>query len=167
MKKKLGVLLCLLSIMFVLVGWGREVNLLDSGKLIDLDKAIGLAKPGGMAGDSEDAASEDAKSDDEEETEDENHTKHDSLNEETKHIVIRIRGEEISYTCGNKKSDNISTAQLENMIRSDYASGAQVTLVDDFAESHVYKSVCDVLDGLKNDIGLSYEADQSVGGSDK
>ncbi len=164
MKKKIGVLLFVLSIMFVLVGWGKEVKLLDGGKLIDLDKAIGLAKPGGMAGNSEDGSKE--SSDNEEASEAEDNTKQDSLNEEAGNIVIRIRGEKIYYTCGNKKSDNISTAQLENKIRSDYASGTQVTLVDDYAESHVYKDVLEVLNGLKNDIGLSYEADQYAGGSD-
>lgn len=165
MKKRARILLFVLSIMFVLVGWGKkEVRLLDSSKLIDLEEAIDHAKPGGMSGNSEEESetvSENTSSDDDEETEGENQaeqqTEHDSLDEVYKNIVIRINEEEIFYTCGTINTDRLSASQLEDRIRSDYTSGTQVTLMDDFAESHVYKSVQEVLDMLRSDIGLIYK----------
>ena len=163
MKRKITALLLAMIAMLVLAGWGKkEVRLLDSSKLIDLNKAIELAKPGGMAGDSEENAetsSEAAEAEDAKETEGDNHSVHDTLDSVVKNIVIRVRGERISYTCGSINLDNISETQLMNRIRSDYAAGAQVTLMDDFAETHAYKAVKGLLDELKEDIGLNYKED--------
>lgn len=168
MKKRVSILLFVLSIMLVLVGWGKkEVKLLDSSKLIDLNKAIELAKPGGLSGDLEEeseTASESVSSNDDKETVAENQTEHENLDEANKNIVIRIRDDEIFYTCETMNSVKISASQVEDRIRLDYTSGAQVTLMDDFAESHVYKSVQEVLDVLRSDIGLIYKEDQVVGG---
>lgn len=168
MKKKIKILLFALVAMFILVGWGKkEVRLLDSSKLIDLNKAIELAKPGGNAGDSEeevDNPSDSSASDEEETSEAENHAVHDSIDETPKNIVIIIRGKKISYSCGSVTRDSISDRQLERIIRLDFVSGTQVTLMDDFAEAHVYMTVREVLDKLKNDIGLSYKEDIFKGG---
>lgn len=167
MKKKTCVLLFVAITMFVLVGWGKkEVRLLDSSKLIDLNAAIGLAKPGGTAGDTEESSksSESDIVEKDEKSDGENHAAHDNIDVIAKDIVIRIRGEQISYTCGSFNRSNISDLQLETRIRQDYMPGAHVTLMDDFAEAHVYKSVCDILDELNRDMGLTYKEDRVVGG---
>lgn len=171
MNKRIGILLIILLTMFVLVGWGKkEVKLLGSNKLIDLSKAIELAKPGGKSGESEEKPKETSDTDtsnDEETTESGNYAEHDSVDKATQIIIIRIRGEQISYTCGAVNIDDATDAQLEDRIRSDYVSGAQLTLIDDFAEAHKYKSVRQTLDELKKDIGLEYKEGPNDEGSDK
>ena len=170
MKKRIHILLFVLIAMFVLIGWGRkEVKLLDGNKkkLIDLKKAIELAKPGGSAGDlkeESEAASESNTVEDDEAPESESNAVHDSIDDVAKDIVIIIRDENISYSCGNDNRDSIPDTQLESRIRLDFASGAQVTLLDNFAEAHVYRNVRGILEKLKNDIGLTYREDQFVGG---
>ena len=167
MKNSIIKSIFILIIMLTLVGWGKsEVRLLDSSKLIDLNKAIEFAKSGGNTGDSEDDNnnSSEISNDDKKEPDDNKDTNHDQIDNVTNNIVIRIREEKIFYTCGNKNLDGIILKQLENRIRLDYSSGTQITLVDDFAESQTYKNVCEILDGLKKDIGLNYNEDQLIGG---
>ncbi len=168
MKNSIIKSIYVLIIMLALVGWGKsEVRLLDSSKLIDLNKAIEFAKSGGNKGDSEEnnnKSSEISNDNDKKETESNKDTKNDQIDNVTNNIVIRIREEKIFYTCGSKNLDGIILKQLENRIRLDYSSGTQITLVDDFAESKTYKNVCEILDGLKRDIGLNYNEDQIIGG---
>lgn len=169
MKKRISVLLLIMTAMFVLVGWGKkEVRLLDSSKLIDLNKAIELAKPGGMSGDSEEDTDRLPEIDEAEEdnagSENDNDSVHDSLNAAASNIVISIRDKQISYTNSAIHNDNITVAQLRSRIQKDYTSKAQITLMDDFAESHVYNDVLKVLNELKSDIGLTYKEEQSAGG---
>ncbi len=150
--------------MLILAGWGgREVRLLGSEKLIDLDKAIALAKPGGMAGDTEEA-SETAEDAGDEKEDGENDGAQQDGAVSVKNIVIRIRGEQIFYTCGGSDSGIVSDSQLSDRIRADYVQGAQVILMDDFAEAHVYRNVLGILEDLKTDIGLSYKEDRFAGG---
>ena len=163
MKKRVHILLFALISVLVLAGWGgKDVRLLDSGKLIDLDKAVELAKPGGMSGDTEEAPGpdeddKDKKPDKREEDEDPDDT--DPVAEK---IAIRVRGERIFYSCG--VAGNVNISQLKDRILSDYVSGASVTLIDDFAEAHVYRRALSILEEVKNDIGLSYREELSAGG---
>ena len=164
MNKKTGLMLISLLALFVLAGFGKtEVELLDSGKLIDLEKAIGLAKAGGSAGSSEegsDAASET----DPEDAAGEEPSGYGSTRGAVKDIVIRIRGEQIFYRCGSLTMGGFTDTQLEDRLRSDFVSGAKVTLTDDFAEAHVYKTVRGILDRLNNDMGMTYSETLASGG---
>ena len=165
MKKRIHVLPAALILMLMLVGWGgKEVKLLDSGRLIDLDKAIGLAKPGGMSGDTEEASGPSEDAEDEKEQEGENDGTDPATDVLAKNIDIRIRGERIFYTCGDTDSENIADNKLKDRLRSDYVQDAQVTLTDDFAEAHVYRKALGILEELKTDIGLSYREDRFAGG---
>ncbi len=162
MKKRFRVVLYIVLTMFILVGWGiKEVRLLDSSKLIDLNKAIALAKPGGSFGDSK----EDSRTASENENEDGKQAEaHNNIDGVAKDIVIRVRDKQIYYSSGNGKEVSVSDTQLESRIRMDFVDGIEVTLVDDYAESHVYKSVREVLNNLKNDMNLTYKEDLSAGG---
>ncbi len=161
MKKKTGILLFIAMAALVLTGWEkREVRLLDNSKLIDLSKAIELAKAGGETGDPENPpkeSDEDARS----ETEDKSPADDGDTEAAVKNIVIRIRGEHIYYTLGNEKTEDISTEELEERLRLKLSPEAEITLMDDFAESHVYKGVCELLNELKNDTGIAYKEDQA------
>ena len=163
MKRKVTVLLLMLAALVWLTGWGKkEVRLLDSSKLIDLSKAIELAKPGGSEGDSEEDTGETEAAGSNAAGVSENGSRElqESLSPVSQRIVIRIRGEQIFYTHGRYSQDDISAAGLESALRSDYVSGSEVVLMEDFAEAHVYKEVCRVLEELKNSIGLVYEEER-------
>ena len=165
MKKRIYILLFALICMLVLAGWGgKEVRLLDSGKLIDLDKAVELAKPGGMSGDTEEAPGSDEDDDDKKTDKSEDDEDPDDTDPAAVKIAIRIRGERIFYSCGVAGNVNISDTQLKDRILSDYVSGASVTLIDDFAEAHVYRRALSILEEVKDDTGLSFKEELSGGG---
>ena len=164
MNKKTGLMLISLLALFVLAGFGKtEVELLNTGKLIDLEKAIGLAKAGGSAGSLEEGS--DASSEtDPEAAEGEEPSGSGSTQGAVKDIVIRIRGEQIFYRYGSLTMGGFTATKLEDRLRSDFVSGAKVTLADDFAEAHVYKNVLGILDRLKNEMGLTYIETTASGG---
>ena len=165
MKKRIHVLLLALISASVLVGWGgKEVKLLNSEKLIKLDEAIERAKPGGMAGDTEEALGPDEDTGDEKEPDSKSGAADPDTEARVRNIDIRIRGERIFYTCGDVNSGNISDTQLEERIRTDHAQGAQVTLIDDYAEAHVYRKALGILEELKNETGLSFKEERFTGG---
>ncbi|MBO6137609.1 MAG: hypothetical protein J6O71_03260 [Lachnospiraceae bacterium] len=165
MKRKVTLLLFMLTAFALLTGWGKkEVRLLDSSKLIDLSKAIELAKPGGSAGDSEEPSESEESGEEGKVSGNSSQELQESLSPAYQRIVIRIRGEQIFYTHGRYSQDDISAAGLESALRSDYVPGREVILMDDFAEAHVYKEVCGVLDELKSSIGLAYKEDMAAGG---
>ncbi|MBR1476452.1 MAG: hypothetical protein IJ608_00625 [Lachnospiraceae bacterium] len=164
MKKKHSVLLLIIIAAFMLIGFAKkEVRLLDDNKLIILDKAIDLAKPGGMSGNSQGEPQGNI-ANGKEESGGGNNIEYGNPDNITGKIVIRIRGKKISYTFGDIKNDDISDTQLESRIRSDYNAGVQVILMDDFAEAHAYKAVREILNKLKNNVGLTYKEEQYTGG---
>ena len=162
MKKKIKILLFMMLSFLVLAGWGKkEVKLLDSSKLIDLNAAIELAKPGGMSGDS-DVESETNSGNDGDDGE--SYSDHDSIQPQVVNIVIRVRGNVVTYTCGNHSWEDVDYIQLKSRIRADYSTNAIVILYDDYAEAHTYRDILVILDEMKNEIGLIYMEDQDAGG---
>lgn len=132
MKRKVRLLAFLFLSLLFLVGWGKkEVELLDDKPLIDLNKALGICLPGS------DASSDETTSD---------------SGKESKTIIIHIRDRKVTYDSVLWEDLN----KLDHRIRQDYADHASFRLIDDYAESHVYKKVKNILSELESEIGLVY-----------
>ena len=137
MKKRLLLVIMLLSSVLILSAWG-EVELLDDGKLIDLDKAIEFSMPGA----------------------DIPHSQPDVPDPppdvpdppQNRVIVISIRGTTITYN-GSVFKGNVT---FEQLLRRDNGENVRFELVDDFAEAHVYKGILKILKKLHEEIGLEY-----------
>lgn len=148
MKKKYWLPMLMIVSLLFLAGWGKkQVELLNDKKLIDLNAAIGICMPGVDTSDhnANDHDSEDRRSQ-------ETQTGTDSAGNEEKIIVIRIRGEKVTY-------DSVQLTgldSLKNRIRQDCGDKVSFRLVDDFAEAHVYKEVLKMLSELKSETGLTY-----------
>ena len=151
MKKKCRLLLIMFLSLPFLVGWGKKsVKLLNDKKLIDLDAAIVMCFPGADAFDNE------TNSEKEEEVNDAlpevaTDTKI-SIENEDKTIVIRVRDRKVIY-------DGIEWLDMDNLkdrIRQDCGEHIIFHLIDDYAESHVYKSVMSMLSDLESEIELNY-----------
>lgn len=149
MKKILIIVLCLTSVLFI-CAWGeKKAELLDDRKLIDLDKAIEFAKPGA-----------DSIADTEGEYEDDPISETEiqqQVPNEKSIIVISIRDESVTYNGVAYKKDIFSNIEdFENMLKRDNKGNVKFSLVDDFAEAHVYKQIFDVLKKLHSEIGLEF-----------
>lgn len=149
MKKILIIVLCLTSVLFI-CAWGeKKAELLDDRKLIDLDKAIEFAKPGA-----------DSIADTEGENEDDPISETEiqqQVPNEKSIIVISIRDESVTYNGVAYKKDIFSNIEdFENMLKRDNKGNVKFSLVDDFAEAHVYKQIFDVLKKLHSEIGLEF-----------
>ena len=119
----------------------KSVELLDDGKLIDLDKAIDIASPGGSAIFNEDMDSD---------------TENSGASDPAKNsVLITVRNESITY---NRKQVT-GTEELLKKLKMDLKGEMTVSLADDYAEAHVYKSVIKALNDLKKDyeFEFSYE----------
>ncbi len=171
MGKKISILLVGSIVLFILGGWGKKaVQLLDSKPLIDLSKAIEFAMPGGSPGEStepEDQTDISETSEDieemvepEEPEEAVDLSEHEELEEVTKDMLIRIHGESVFYTFGKTTLEDVTEKDLEKQIREDYSSIVQVKLMDDFAESHTYKSIRKMLELLKEELGMDFIEDR-------
>lgn len=152
MKKKYRLLsLMFLSLLFLVVGWGKKsVELLNDKKLIDLDAAIVMCLPGADVSDNEtnfekeektEAASPEVVTDDK-----------ISIEDQDKTIIIRVRERMVIYD-GVEWFD---MDKLEDRIRQDNGEHVLFHLIDDYAESHVYKSVVSMLSDLELEIELNY-----------
>ena len=151
MKKTLYLIILVLCT-GLLVGFGKKiVDLRDNKPLIDLNKAIHEA-PIGQEG-NEGAVDN--------ETEEEYKDDFAEVNEN--HVVVTptnilsiykvsIRNTTIKYG----DLDCVDAQELKEKLQQEYKIGDKVILVDDYAESHVYKEVLAVLDELVQTIGLEY-----------
>lgn len=148
MKKKYWLPLLMIVSLLFLAGWGKkQVELLNDKKLIDLNAAIGICMPGADTSD-HNAYDQDSG----ERRAQEAQTGTDSAGDEEKIIVIRIRGEKVTY-------DSVQLTgldSLKNRIRQDCGDKVSFRLMDDFAEAHVYKEVLKMLSELKSETGLTY-----------
>ena len=142
MKKSLKIIF-LLATVLALCSWGEKaVELLDSRKLIDLEKAIEISSPGGAA------VFEDEENDSDTE-------QSGSQNTSSKILVVTVRDEKITY---NQKS--VSDAEeLAKKVSMDLRNGMKISLVDDYAEAHVYRDVLKALKTVRSehDFELSFE----------
>lgn len=150
MKRKMNLSVLIGLFLLLLVGFGKKsVELLNDSKLIDLDAAIGIAKPGGDAKEEANSSNQNVEEDSLEHSEE----KSDITDMDTQHIiVIKISEQKVTY-------DSIPWAdidKLEEKIRNDNRENVCFSLVDDFAEVHVYKKVLKILTDLHSEIGLIY-----------
>lgn len=130
----------MIMIAVLLIGFGprNSVKLLNDQVLIDLEKAIEIA-PIGHEGNPGTVSGDDV-------MEGVNLTDEDT-------IKVVIRDEIVSYQ-GVKFS---TTSGFETRLKKEYKAYQTVLVVDDYAESHVYKAVIKYLDGLSKEMGLKYE----------
>lgn len=151
MKRIWLILLAGVATMF-LIGWGeKKIELLDDKKLIDLSKAIEYAKPGGDWQENSDNR-EQQNNEDNAETDSRETDEQESVEEKDQIIVISIRDEEITYD--GTKLDDIT--ELKQMIERDYKENVSFRLVDDWAETHIYKAALQILSNLHAEIGITY-----------
>lgn len=142
MKKTLKIIFLLVTVI-TLCSWGEKaVELLDSRKLIDLEKAIEISTPGGAA----------IFEDDQNDTDTE---QNGSQNPSSKILVVTIRDEQITY---NHKSVS-GVEELAKKVRMDLKEGMKISLVDDYAEAHVYRDVLKALKEIRSEqnFDLSFE----------
>ncbi len=142
MKKTLKIIFLLVTVI-TLCSWGdKAVELLDSRKLIDLEKAIEISTPGGAA----------IFEDDQNDTDTE---QNGSQNPSSKILVVTIRDEQITY---NQKSVS-GVEELAKKVRMDLKEGMKISLVDNYAEAHVYRDVLKALKEIRSEqnFDLSFE----------
>ncbi len=130
--------------------------MLNDHKLIDLSLAIHDAKVGTEG--SEDKPDEDTEiaKETEKEAESEqvsdNKTAKEPVQKVTKTIKIEIRNKTIKCNGEVQKDAEV----LKKLLMAEYEEGCAVSLVDDYAEAHVYREVRAMLDGLKSSLDLEY-----------
>lgn len=152
MKRKYKLLLFTVFSLLFFVGWGKKnVELLNNKKLIDLNLAIEKCLLGTEVDNKE------TNSDNDEKVEEivpkvtvipEDKV---TIEEKEKTIVISVRDRKITYNFVECDVD-----KLKDNIRKDNGERVSFQLVDDFAESHVYKHVMAILSELELEIGLKY-----------
>ena len=151
MKRKYKLLLFMVVSLLCLVGWGKkQVELLNDKKLIDLNLALQNCSLG--------ADSKENTSDNDEKVEEvlpkitEIPDDKIVIEKKEKTIVISVRGRDITYDFA--KWNDID--KLKDKMKQDNGELVSFQLVDDFAESHIYKRVMTILSELELEIGLKY-----------
>ncbi len=157
MKKKYLVMFIMICSLVLLAGCDKkEVKLLNddtkNNELIKLNEAIQENIPGANSAEkSETSNSTSASSDDKvlsgSVSNDEN-----SVEDKERIVVITVREQTITYDTEEYTDLN----KLKARIKQDNSEYVSFRLVDDFAESHVYKEVLSILSDLEAEIGLSY-----------
>ena len=138
-KKITLLMLCVFSAMFLCAEGKKLPELLDDRKLINLDKAIEFAKPGAdsfFQAETTTAATAIV-------------TTKPVVKE--KNIRISIKSEIITYD-----GKECKYSELEEKLRKDNSKNTVFQLVDDYAETHIYKKVLNMLKNLHDEIGLTY-----------
>ena len=159
MKKKLLILLILISIPTFCGAIGNKVELRDNGKLIDLDKAIKVSPGGTSMTPTDGVTGGNAKSGDDTDTNPNNNNTNDGINDIDNRasiqqtIQIKIWKNIVLY---NGEIMYNFEQNLEPKLRIDKTNGADFILVDDYAEADTYRGTLKILNRLKNEIGLKF-----------
>lgn len=150
-RKRILILVMLVTVLPLLIGAGKKtVELLDDKKkLIDLDLAI-VEGEFGNGGTEE--TTEQESLEEEENIVPSNNSDNEPDTKSAKRIVITIHFEEIKYN-GVICSD---VSAVRGYILSSYNDGDSIILNDDYAESHVYIEVLDLLKELNDTKGFKY-----------
>ena len=154
MKRKYKLLLLMFFSLLFLVGWGKkQVELLNDKKLIDLNLALQKCLLGTDAPDKETISDNEEKVDEilPELTVTVIPDDKITIEKEERTIVISIRDRNITYN-----SVECDVNKLKDKIKKDNGEHISFQLVDDFAESHMYKKVMSILSQLELEIGLNY-----------
>lgn len=147
-KKKQIAVFIILALLMVIGGWGKKkIELMTDGKLIDLEKAIPMSHIGDESAnaDNQTSGAEDAE-------------QHKSTFEvsavSTKTYKIRIHGTSIFF-----EGNECSIDELSKQLNAVCVTGDKIKLLDDYAETHIYHEVEDILKEKSDAIGIYYEAE--------
>ncbi len=153
MKKKYPAMFMLICSLVFLAGWGKkEVKLLNDTKLIDLDTAIERSIPGANSAEKSETSSSTSTVADEKVMSGSASNDGNRVETQERIIVITVREQTITYDTEEYADLN----RLRAKIIQDNGEHVSFRLVDDFAESHVYKAVLSLLSDLEEEIGLNY-----------
>ena len=131
----------------------KSVDLLEHD-LIDLEKAVEFAQFGDEYEEGEEGVAE-AEDADVENANAENAT---VANESIPaRVTFRIRGKELFYTSGRTLNKKIPASDVESVIREVTSEKLTVVLVDDYADSKVYKETDALIENLKGELEFEYE----------
>lgn len=151
-KKYLAMFMMICSLVF-LAGWGKkEVKLLNGTPLIDLDTAIKRSIPGANSAEKSETSSSKSIVADEKVMSGSASNDENRVETQERIIVITVREQTITYDTEEYADLN----KLKAKIIQDNGEHVSFRLVDDFAESHVYKAVLSLLSDLEAEIGLNY-----------
>ena len=153
MKKKYPAMFMMICSLMFLAGWGKkEVKLLNDTKLIDLDTAIEKCIPGANSAEKSETSSSTSIVADEKVMPGSASNDENRVETQERIIVITVRDQTITYDTEEYADLN----RLKAKIIQDNGEYVSFRLVDDFAESHVYKEVLSILSDLEAEIGLNY-----------
>ena len=131
----------------------KSVDLLEHD-LIDLEKAVEFAQFGDEYEEGEEGVTE-AEDANIENANAENTT---VANERIPaRVTFRIRGKELFYTSGRTLNKKIPASDVESVIREVTSEKMTVVLVDDYADSKVYKETDALIENLKGELEFEYE----------
>ena len=153
MKKRYLFVLATVCALVFLAGWGKKnVELLNDKKLIDLNTAIEKCIPGANSAEKSETSSSTSIVADEKVMPGSASNDENRVETQERIIVITVRDQTITYDTEEYADLN----RLKAKIIQDNGEYVSFRLVDDFAESHVYKEVLSILSDLEAEIGLNY-----------
>ena len=136
----------------------KPVDLLEHD-LIDLEKAVEFAQLGDEYEEGEEGVAEV----DETDTESDNAKNDNAVNAAAAsesipaRVTFRIRGKELFYKSGRTLNKKIPASDVESVIREVTSEKLTVVLVDDYADSKVYRETDALIENLKSELGFDYE----------
>ncbi|MBD5515844.1 MAG: hypothetical protein HDR06_14690 [Lachnospiraceae bacterium] len=147
-RKNFLVSVLLFMALCLLAGFGsKPIELLDKGRLIDLDKAIQNADFGKVG--SETSIKEKNQEEPQENLGDQNKIEEVETAEKKKETYkIIVRGETILFE--DRKCKN--TEELKKLITPLSSEKSGISLLDDYAEAHIYREVLEVI----KEVGIYY-----------
>ncbi len=126
----------------------KPVDLLEHD-LIDLEKAVDFAQLGDEYEEGEDGTAE---------ADDVNAEDGPVVNDSIPvRVTFRIRGKELFYTSGRTLNKNTEVSDVESIIREVTSDKLTVVLVDDYADSKVYKETDSIIEKLEGEMEFEYE----------
>ena len=145
--KKAAAIFILIIFSFSLAGfsWGKKSVDLLKKNLIDLDKAIEAASWG----------TDEKKADTEKENKDKDSSETGSASNNKSYVTtikVRIYGKKIFID-----GEECTKEEVEKKIKAKYTGNQKLTIIDDYAEAHVYRDVDELLVRLSDSMGFEYE----------
>ena len=131
----------------------KSVDLLEHD-LIDLEKAVEFAQFGDEYEEGEEGVAEVEDADVENANAENATVANESI---PARVTFRIRGKELFYTSGRTLNKKMPVSEVESVIREVTSEKLTVVLVDDYADSKVYKETDALIENLKGELEFEYE----------
>ena len=131
----------------------KSVDLLEHD-LIDLEKAVEFAQFGDEYEEGEEGVAEVEDADVENANAENATVANESI---PARVTFRIWGKELFYTSGRTLNKKIPASDVESVIREVTSEKMTVVLVDDYADSKVYKETDALIENLKGELEFEYE----------